>query len=114
MFSKKYSTHAPGPLCRKLTFAKMPAMEKPRKELTARHAKMERSALRAVTNLTGVKSTRGPHQLACTSSYQGVYDPIQLEQHIEKTQKSKLIQRIFLHSVDLQEPYTALIDMGII
>ena len=31
-----------------------------------------------------------------------------------KTQKSKLIQSLSLQSVDLQEPYTALIDMGMI
>ena len=31
-----------------------------------------------------------------------------------KTQKSKLIQKLSLQSLDLQEPYTALIDMGMI
>ena len=39
---------------------------------------------------------------------------IQLQRIYRKTQKSERIEKLLLHSVDLQSPYIALVDMGMI
>ena len=54
VFSKNTSLHAPIPLNKRLTFAKMPDTEKPGEKLKARAAEMERSALKAVIDLVEV------------------------------------------------------------
>ena len=97
-----------------MTFAKGPGPEKPGEELKVKAAEMEQSALKAVIDLVEVS--------------QLVDLPKLLEHHVveecvalfnsngtyRKTQKSKLIQKLPMQSVDLQEPYIALIDMGMI
>ena len=55
VFSKNTSLHAPVPLSRRLTFARMPVTrEYPGQELKARAAEMERNALKAVIDLVEV------------------------------------------------------------
>ena len=53
-FSKNTSLHAPAPLNKRLTFAKMPVAVKHGQDLTSRAADMQRSALKAVIDLVEV------------------------------------------------------------
>ena len=75
---------------------------------------MEQQAFKAVINLVEVSQLIDLHELLehrvveeCVALFNsnGMY---------RKTQKSKLIQKFSLQPVDLQEPYIALIDMGMI
>ena len=75
---------------------------------------MEQSALKAAIDLVEVSQLVNIPELLehriveeCVALFNsnGIY---------RKTQKSKLIQKLSLQSVDLQEPYTALIDMDMI
>ncbi|KAJ8375166.1 hypothetical protein SKAU_G00057460 [Synaphobranchus kaupii] len=114
VFSKNTSLHARFPLSKRLMFAKAPCTEKPGEELKARAAEMERNALKAVINLVEVSQlvnlpdlleNRVVEECVALFNSNGTY---------RKTQKSKLIHKLFLQSVDLQEPYIALVDMGMI
>ena len=110
VFSKKTSLHAR----KRLTFAKGLCTQKPREDLKVRAAEMECTALKALIDLVEVNQLVNLPELLehrvveeCVSLFNsnGTY---------RKTQKSKLVQKFSLQSVDLQEPYVALIDMGMI
>ena len=85
-----------------------------REDLKVRAAEMERTALKALIDLVEVNQLVNLPKLLehrvveeCVSLFNsnGTY---------RKTQKSKLVQKFSLQSVYLQEPYVALIDMGMI
>jgi hypothetical protein len=115
VFSKNTSIHAHVPLSKRLTFAKEPGKEKTKgDDLKARAAEMERSTFNAVIDLVEVSQLvdlpallehRVVDECVALFNSNGTY---------RKTQKSQLIQKLTLQSVDLQEPYIALIDMGMI
>jgi len=114
VFSKKISFHEHGPLNKSLTFAKESSNEKPREDLKMRATEMEQNALRAVINLVENSQLVNLSELLehyvtdeCLALFNcnGTY---------RKTQKGKLIQKLFLQPVSLQESYTALVDMGMI
>ena len=114
VFSKNTSIHAPVPLSKRLTFAKMPDIEKPGEKLKARTAEMERHALNAVINLVEVSQLVDLTELLEHRIVEECVALFNSNGTYRKTQKSKLIQKLSLQSVDLQEPYIALIDMGMI
>jgi len=114
VFSKKIYLHEHVLLNKCLTFAKESSNEKPTEDLKLRATEMEQNALRAVINLVEDSQLVNLSELLehrvigeclalfnCNGTYQ-------------KTQKSKLIQKLFLQPVSLQESYTALVDMGMI
>ena len=114
VFSKNKSLYAPVPLSKRLTFGKEPGKEKPGEDLKVRAAEMERSTLNAVINLVEVSQLvdlpelfehRVVKECVALFNYNSTY---------RKTQKSQLLQKLCLQSVNLQEPYTALIDMGMV
>ncbi|KAK1877064.1 U3 small nucleolar RNA-associated protein 10 [Dissostichus eleginoides] len=114
VFNKNTSLHAPVPLCKRLTFAKALSKEKPSDELKAKAAEMERSALKAMINLVeGSQLVNLPELL----EHRIVEECVPLFNSngtFRKTQKSMLVQKLSLESVDLQESYIALVDMGMI
>jgi hypothetical protein len=114
VFSKNTSLHAPVPLNKRLTFAKMPDKEKPGEELKAKAAEMERSALKSVINLVEVSQLVDLNDLLEHRVVEECLALFNSNGTYRKTQKSKLIQKLSLQPVDLQEPYTAVIDMGMI
>ena len=114
VFSKNTSIYAHVPLSKRLTFAKQPGKDKPRDNLKTKAAEMERSALKAVIDLVEVSELvdlpelmehRVVEECVALFNSNGTY---------RKTQKSQLIQKLSLQSVDLNEPYIALVDMGMI
>ena len=114
MFSNKTSLHACVPLNKRLTFVKESHTEKPREELKLRAAEMEQSALKAVIDLVEVSQLVNLPELLEHRIVEECVALFNSNGTYRKTQKSKLIQKLSLQSVDLQEPYTALIDMGMI
>ncbi|KAL7406745.1 hypothetical protein ABVT39_025594 [Epinephelus coioides] len=114
MFSKNTSFHASFPLSKCLTFTKGPCMEKPGQELKVRDAEMEQSALTAVIDLVEVSQLVNLPELLEHCVIEECVGLFNSNGTYRKTQKSKLIQKLALQSVDLQEPYTALVDMGMI
>ena len=75
---------------------------------------MERNALKAVINLVDVSKLvditellehRVIEECVPLFNYNGTY---------RKTQKSKLIQKFSLQYIQLQEPYIAIVDIGMI
>ena len=95
-----------------MTSVKEPGTKTSGEELTATAVEMERVALKVVINLVDVSQLVDMPQLLehrvveeCMAlfNYNGIY---------RKTQKSKLIQKLSLQDVDLQEPYVTLVDMG--
>ncbi|KAI4813533.1 hypothetical protein KUCAC02_002772, partial [Chaenocephalus aceratus] len=88
--------------------------EKPSDELKAKAAEMERSALKAMINLVeGSQLVNLPELL----EHRIVEECVPLFNSngtFRKTQKSMLVQKLSLESVDLQESYIALVDMGMI
>jgi hypothetical protein len=92
----------------------MPATEKLGEELKARAAEMERSALKAVIDLVEVSQVVDLTELLEHRVIEECVALFNSNCTYRKTQQSKLIQRLSLQSVHLQEPYTALIDMGMI
>jgi len=114
VFSKKISLHDHVPLSKRLSFAKESSNEKPREDLKTRAAEMEHNALRAVINLVENSQLVNLSELLehrvideCVALFNcnGTY---------RKTQKSKLIQKLFIQPVSLQESYAALVDMGMV
>lgn len=114
VFSKNISIYACVPLSKRLTFAKMPVTEKCGEKLEARAAEMERSALKSVIDLVEVSHVVDLTELLEHRVIEECVALFNSNCTYRKTQKSKLIQRMSLTSVHLQEPYTALIDMGMI
>jgi len=112
VFSKNTSLHASVPLSKRLTFAKELGAKKPGEELT--ETEMERTALKAVVNLVEISQYVDLPQLLehrvieeCMTLFNsyGIY---------RKTQKSKLIQKLSLQYIDLQEPHIVVVDMDMI
>ncbi len=114
VFSKRTSLHARVPLNKRLTFAKGACMEKSMEDLKVRAAKMEQNALKAVIDLVEVSQLANLHELLEHRVIEECVALFNSNGSYRKTQKSKLIQKLTLQSVDLQEPHTALIDMGMI
>lgn len=75
---------------------------------------MERSALKAVINLIEISQLVEFTELLEHRDVEECMALFKSNSIYRKTQKEKLIQIIFLHFVDLQEPYTALISMSMI
>ena len=114
VFSKSTSLHDRVPLSKCLTFAKGLSADKTKENLKARTAEMEQTALKAVIDLVEVSKLvhlpelfehRVVEECVAIFNSNGTY---------RKTQKSKLIQKLHLQSIDLQESYTVLIDMGMV
>ena len=109
----KISIHEHVPLSKHLTFAKDSSNEKAKENLKLRATEMEQNALRAVDlvensqllNLSELRQHRVIDECVTLFNCNGTY---------RKTQKSKLIQKLFLQPIALQESYTALLDMGMI
>ena len=114
VFSKNTSLHASVRLRKRLTFAKEPGAKKPEEELTARAAEMERTALKAVINLVDVSQLVDLPQLLEHRVVEECMTLFNSNGTYRKSQKSKLIQKLSLQYVYLQEPYVALVDMGMI
>ena len=112
VFSKITSLHAPVPLNKRLTFAKMPVKEGDK--LIARAADMEQSALKAVIDLVEESQLVDLAELLEHHVVEECMSIFNSNGTYRKTQESKLIQRLSLQSVNLQEPYTVLIDMGML
>ncbi len=85
-----------------------------KEDLKVRAAKMEQNALKAVINLVEVSQLVNLHELLEHRVIEECVALFNSNGSYRKTQKSKLIQKLTLQSVDLQEPYTALIDTGMI
>ena len=101
-------------LSKRLAFANMTVLEKPREDLKVKTLEMEQNALKAVINIVENSQLINLTELL---QYRVVQDCMAIFNPnctYRKTQKSKLIQRFTLESVDLMEPHTALIDMGMI
>lgn len=114
VFSKNTSLHACVPLSKSLTLAKAPCTKKLGEELKARAAEMEQSALKAVINLVEVSQLVNLPELLEHHVVEECVALFNSNGTYRKTQKSKLIQKLCLQSVDLQGPCIALVDMGMI
>ena len=114
IFTKKTSLHACIPLSKRLTFAKCPCTEKRKEDLKARTAEMEQTALKAVINLVEVSELVNLPELLEHRVVEECLALFNSNRTYRKTQKSKLIQKLSLKAVVLQESYTAIIDMGMI
>ena len=114
VYSKTTSLHARVPLSKCLTFAKEPCTENTKENLKARTAEMEQQALKAVINLVDDSQLVDLNELLEHRVVEECVALFNSNGTYRKTQKSKLIQKFSLQPVDLQEPYIALIDMGMI
>ncbi|KAL8591125.1 hypothetical protein ACOMHN_063749 [Nucella lapillus] len=114
VFSKNTSLHAPVPLSRRLTFAKTPDMKNSGEVLKVKAVEMEQNALKAVIDLVDVSQLVDLPELLEHRIVEECVALFNSNGTYRKTQKSKLIQRLSLQHVELQEPYVALIDMGMI
>ena len=79
-----------------------------------RTAEMEQSALKAVINLVEVSELVNLPELLEHRVIEECVALFNSNGTYRKTQKSKLMQKLSLQPVDLQEPYIALVDMGMI
>ena len=114
VFSKNTSFHALVRQSKCLTFAKGQCTEKPREDLKARTTEMERNAVKAVIDLVEVSQLVNLPELLEHRVIEECVALFNSNGTYRKTQKSKLIQKLSLQPVHLQEPYIALIDMGMI
>ena len=112
VFSKNTSLNAFVPLSKRLTFAKESSAKKPGEELTA--TEMARTALKAVINLVEISQCVDLPQLLEHRVVEECMTLFNSNDTYRKTQKSKLIQKLFLQCVDLQESYVAVVDMDMI
>ena len=102
MFSKKTSLHARVPLNKRLTFANESHTEKPREELKLRAAEMDQTALKAVIDLVEVSQLVNLPELLEHYIFEECVALFNSNGTYRKTQNSKLIQKLSLQSVDLQ------------
>ena len=112
VFSKNTSLQAFVPLSKRLTFVQEPGAKKPGEELTA--AQMGRTALKAVINLVEISQCVDLPQLLEHRVVEECMTLLNSDGIYRKTQKSKLIQKLSLQYIDLQEPYIAVVDMDMI
>ena len=75
---------------------------------------MEQRALKAIINLVVISRLVDLHELLEHRVVEECLALFNSNGAYRKTQKSNHIQKFSLQPVDLQEPYTALIDMGMI
>ena len=94
------------PLSKRLTFAKEPGAKKPGEELTATIVEMRRTALKAVFNLIEISQ--------CVDLPQLLELRIVEECVTLFNSNGKLIQKLSLQYVDLQETFVAVVDMDMI
>ena len=106
------SLHASVPLSKRLTIAKEPGAKKPGEELTV--TEMGRTALKAVINLVEISQCVDLSQLMEHRVVEDCMTSLNPDGIYMKTQKSKLTQKLSLQSIDLQEPYVAVVDMDMI
>ena len=114
VFSKDTSICASVPLSKRLTFAKGTDTTKPGEDLKAKAMEMERNALKAVINLVEVSELVDLNELLEHRVVEECVALFNCNGTYRKTQKSQLIQKLSLQYVDLQEPYIAIVDMGMI
>ena len=114
VFSKSASLHDRVPLSKRLTFAKGLLADKTKENLKARTAEMEQTALKAVIDLVKVSKLVHLPELFEHRVVEECVAIFNSNATYRKTQKSKLIQKLHLQSIDLQESYTVLIDMGMV
>ena len=89
-------------------------MTRPIEDLKARAIEMERNALKAVINLVQVSELVDLPELLEQRVVEECVTLFNSNGTHRKTQKSKFIEKLSLHSVELQEPYIVLVDMGMI
>ena len=114
VFSKDTSIYDSVPLSKCLTFAKGTGTTKPKEDLKATSMEMERDALKAVINLVEVSKLVDLTELLEHRVVEECVALFKCNGTCRKTQKSKLIQKLSLQYVDLQEPYIAIVDIGMI
>ena len=107
VFSKNTTIHASVPLSKRLIFVKEPGTNKPREELNATAAEMERTALKAVINLVEVSQLVDLPQLLEHRVVEGCMVLFNSDGTFRKTQTKFSLQYEYL-----QETYVALVDMG--
>ena len=114
IYSKKKSIHTRMTLMKRKTFVNMSEERHEKQVLKAQTAVMEQKALKAVIDLVERSEIVDLNSLfehrvveECTSIFNsnGTY---------RKVVKSQLTQCMTFDSVDIQEPYTALVDMGMV
>ena len=110
----KISIHEHVPLSKHLTFAKDSSNEKAKENLKLRATEMEQNALRAVIDLVENSQLVNLSELLQHRVIDECVTLFNCNGFCGKTQKSKLIQKLFLQPIVLQESYTALLDMGMI
>ena len=113
MFRKNTSLHASVPLSKRLTFAKGPGAMKPGEDRDGA-TYMGRTALKAVINLVEISQCMDLSQLLEHRVVEECMTLFNSDDIYRKTQKSKLIQKLSLQSIDLQKPYVAVVDMDMI
>ena len=114
VFSKNVSIHAPISLTKCLTFVKGPVTLRTGENCKARETEMEQNAFKAVIHLVEVSQLIDLHDLL---EYRIVDECMALFNSNgthRKTQKSKLLQKLSMNIIELHEPYTAIVDMGMI
>ena len=114
VYSKTTSIHTRVPLSKRSTFLTEPCTGNTKENLEAGTAEIEQRALKAVINLVEVSRLVNLHELLEHRVVEECLALFNSNGTYRKTQKSKLIQKFSLHPVDLQEPYIALVDMGMI
>ena len=90
-----------------MIFVKEPGTNKSREELNATAAEMERTALKAVINLVEVSQLVDLPQLLEHRVVEGCMALFNSDGTFRKTQTKFSLQYVYL-----QEPYVALVDMG--
>lgn len=113
-FGKNTSLYASVPLSKWMTFARAPDKKKPGQDLKERDADLEHIALIGVIDLVEVCQ---PVDLSELLEFRVLEESVALFNSngtYGKTQKSRIIQKLSLQPVGMQEPYIALIHMGLI
>ena len=90
VFSKNTTIHASVPLSKRLIFVKEPGTNKPREELNATAAEMERTALKAVINLVEVSQLVDLPQLLEHRVSRGVWSYSTPTSHSGRRKRSSL------------------------
>ena len=97
-----------------LTFLKGTETTKPFEDLKVTSMEMERNALKAMINLVDVSKLVDLTELLEHRVIEEFVSLFNCNGTYMKTQKSKLIQKLSLQYIQLQEPYIAIVDIGMI
>ena len=114
VFSKTKSIRAPVPLSKRFTFTRKPDMEKSGEVLKGKAAEMEQSTFKAVIDLVEVSKLVKLSELL---EHRVVEECVAYSISMAPTGKHRrahLCRSSLCRSVDLQEPYIAVIDMGMV